>query len=106
MCLELLLADFVWMQKKLQATSIYGLLNDYEWLEDKTLDILKKTLYEAALVLVNDKAELANQLLDRLKVNKSLQNNKDIDELLNQAEEASPNWKWRPHFSEEDKKKI
>lgn len=104
--LKLLLADFVWMQKKLQATSIYGLLNDYEWLEDKTLDLIKKTLYEAALVLVNDKAELANQLLDRLKVNKSLQNNKDIDELLNQAEEASPNWKWRPHFSEEDKKKI
>jgi len=104
--LKLLLVDFDWMQKKLQATSIYGLLNDYEWLEDKALDTIKKTLYESALVLVSDKAELPNQVLDRLWGKKSLQNNKDIKALLNQAQEASPNWKWRPHFSEEDKKKI
>lgn len=103
--LKSLLIDFDWMQNKLQATSIHALLNDYEWLEEKETEIVKKTLYEAALVLASDKAELANQLLDRLWPKKSLRENKDFQALLRQAKEASPNWKWLPHF-EEQKPKI
>lgn len=102
--LKLLLFDFDWMQKKLQATSIYALLNDYEWLEDKTLGSIKTTLYEAAPVLLTDKQDLPTQLLDRLWGNKPLRKNKEIQALLNQAQEAAPNWKWQPHFPEEKKK--
>lgn len=99
--LKLLLLDFDWIQTKLQATSIHNLLMDYEWLEDKEVDIIKKTLYDAAVVLQTEKQELANQLLDRLWYEKSLANNKDIRALLNQAKESSPNWHGRPEFPDE-----
>jgi DNA polymerase III delta prime subunit len=99
--LKLLLLDFDWMQTKLQATSIHNLLMDYEWLEDKEVDIIKKTLYDAAVVLQTDKHELANQLLDSLWFEKSLENSKDIRALLNQAKETSPNWHGRPEFPDE-----
>ncbi|EDN67839.1 Apoptotic protease activating factor 1 [Beggiatoa sp. PS] len=99
--LKLLLLDFDWMQTKLQATSIHNLLMDYEWLEDKEVDIIKKTLYDAAVVLQTEKQELANQLLDRLWYEKSLANNKDVRALLNQAKESSPNWHGRPEFPDE-----
>jgi hypothetical protein len=100
--LKLLLMDFDWMQNKLQATSIYALLIDYEWLEeDKEIQILKNTLSEATVVLLADKQELAPQLLDRLWGKKSLKTNKDFQALLNQAQEAAPNWRWQPHFPEE-----
>lgn len=102
--LKLLLLDFDWIQKKLQLTTVYSLLQDYELLEDRDVDIVKKALYEAETILNRDKTELAVQLLNRLWEEKSLQNNKDIQALLNQAKETSPHWRWQPHFDEEEKK--
>ena len=102
--LKLLLLDFDWMEKKLNATSIYSLLNDYEWLEDNTLEFVKKALSEAASVLNADKNDLATQLLDRLCEVKELKNNKDILALLNQAKEVAPNWQWQPRFPDEKPK--
>ncbi|RKZ82585.1 MAG: hypothetical protein DRR19_20400 [Candidatus Parabeggiatoa sp. nov. 1] len=99
--LKPLLLDFDWMLKKLQATSVHALLNDYEWLEDKNVERIKKTLSEAAMVLVTNKQELPIQLLDRLWGNKSLEDNKDIQAILHQAKEAAPQWRWQPHFKEE-----
>jgi hypothetical protein len=98
--LRQLLLDYDWLHRKLLATSIHFLTNDFEWLEDRSLDALKQALYESAIVLANDKQELANQLLDRLWETRAAKNNKDIQALLNQAKEASPNWRWQPHFSE------
>lgn len=98
--LKLLLVDFDWINNKLQATNAHALLNDYEWSEDEGVGIIKNTLYEAASVLHTNKPELANQLLDRLWGEKTLKENKDIQALLNQAKEASPNWRWQPHFPE------
>jgi hypothetical protein len=98
--LKLLLLDFDWINNKLHATSAHALLNDYEWLEDKDVMVIKQTLYDAATVLHTNKGELANQLLDRLWGEKSLKENKDIQALLNQAKEVSPNWHWQPHFPE------
>lgn len=98
--LRLLLIDFDWMQNKLQATNIHALLGDYELVEDKNLSLIKQTLWEAAPVLIQNKDELPNQLLDRLWGNKTVQENKDIMALLNQAKEASPNWRWQPHFED------
>jgi len=98
--LKLLLIDFDWMLNKLQAMNIHALLGDYELVEDKNLAIIKQTLWEAAPVLIQNKDELANQLLDRLWGSKGIQENKDIMALLNQAKEASPNWRWQPHFED------
>jgi len=98
--LKSLLLDFDWIDKKLHHTSVHAVLTDYELLEHKEIEILKKTLYEAAPILINNKAQLATQLLDRLWGNKSLKDNKDIQALLNQAKEAAPHWQWQPHFPE------
>ncbi|MDM8558068.1 NB-ARC domain-containing protein [Candidatus Parabeggiatoa sp. HSG14] len=102
--LKLLLVDFDWIQNKLQATTVHSLLNDYEWLDSKEIAFIKKTLYDAQVVLLTNKEELANQLLDRLWDEKSLKNNKDIQALLNQAKETSPNWHWQPHFPDDKKR--
>jgi DNA primase len=96
--LKLLLLDYDWLNNKLTATNIHALLDDYEWLDDKDTNIIKATLYDAAIVLHTNKIELANQLLDRLWDNPTVKNNKDIQALLNQAKEASPNWHWQPYF--------
>lgn len=98
--LRQLLVDYDWLHRKLLATSIHFLTNDFEWLEDKSLEPLKQALYESTIVLANDKQELANQLLDRLWETRAAKNNKDIQALLNQAKEVSPNWRWQPHFAE------
>lgn len=97
--LRQLLVDYDWMYRKLLATSIHDLANDYELLDDKSLNVLKQTLYDSAIVLANDKHEFANQLLDRLWETVAAKSNKDIQALLNQAKEASPNWRWQPHFT-------
>ncbi len=102
--LKLLLLDFDWMEKKLNATSIYSLLSDYEWLEDNTLEFVKNALSEASSVLNADKNDLATQLLDRLWEVKELKNNKDIQALLNQAKELAPNWQWQPRFPDDKPK--
>jgi DNA polymerase III delta prime subunit len=99
--LKSLLLDFDWLQTKLQATSIHILLNDYEWIENDDIEVIKKTLYDAAVVLQTNKEELANQLLDRLYYEKSVADNKDIQSLLNQAKETSPNWHAQPIFPDE-----
>jgi hypothetical protein len=80
--------------------NIHALLSDYDLVEDKNIALIKQTLWEAAPVLIQNKDELANQLLDRLWGSKSIQENKDIMALLNQAKEASPNWRWQPHFED------
>lgn len=98
--LKLLLLDFDWIDKKLQATTLHTLLADYELLENKDTDLIKKTLYEAAPILINNKGQLATQLLDRLWGETNLKENKDIQALLHQAKEASPHWQWQPHFPE------
>ncbi|OQW93776.1 MAG: hypothetical protein BWK79_09370 [Beggiatoa sp. IS2] len=98
--LRQLLVDYDWLHRKLLATSIHSLTNDFEWLEDKSLEALKQALYESVIVLASDKQELANQLLDRLWETQAAKNNKDIQAVLNQAKETSPNWSWQPHFSE------
>jgi hypothetical protein len=102
--LKLLLVDFDWIQNKLQATTVHSLLNDYELLESKEIKVIKKVLYDASDVLLMNKGELATQLLNRLWDEKSLKNNKDIQALLNQAKETSPNWHWQPHFPDEKKR--
>jgi len=102
--LKLLLLDFDWMQKKLQVGTVQSFLHDYELLEDRDVTVIKTTLYEAAAILLDNKSELAVQLLDRLWGEKSLQNNRDIQALLNQAKETLPNWVWQPHFEAEAKK--
>jgi len=102
--LKLLLLDFNWMQNKLQATTVHALLTDYEWLEDNEIRLIKKTLFDAAVVLITDKQELANQILDRLWYEKNLKNNRDIQELLNQAKEASKNWREQAYFPDAKKK--
>jgi hypothetical protein len=94
--LKQLLLDFDWIQNKLKATTVPALLNDYEWLEDKDIERVKNVLSEAALPLLKNKQELANQLLDNLWGDESLQDNKDIQALLNQAKEAAPDW--QPYF--------
>ncbi len=105
--LRSLLLDFDWIHKKLQINSLSKLLHDYDLLEeDKEIDILKRVLYEAAPVLLENKSQLSVQLLDRLWGEKNLQNNRDIQALLNQAREVSPNWVWQPHFEESILKKV
>ncbi len=102
--LKMLLLDFDWMQKKLQVGTLHSLIHDYELVEDRDVETVKNTLYEAASALIQSKNELAVQLLDRLWGEKTLQNNKDIQALLNQAKETSPNWVFQPHFEKEAKK--
>lgn len=101
--LKSLLLNFDWLKNKLQATSIYALLNDYEWIKNKQIEEVKKALHDTALLLITHKQELANQLLDNLLGEKSSHNNKDIQALLNQAQEASPNWQWQPRFPDKVK---
>lgn len=102
--LKMLLLDFDWMQKKLQVGTVHGLVHDYELVEDRDVEVVKNTLYESAPILIQNKSELAVQLLDRLWGEKTLQTNKDIQALLNQAKETCPNWVWQPHFEKEAKK--
>lgn len=102
--LKTLLLDFDWMQKKLQVCTLHSLIHDYEQVEDRDVETVKNTLYEASSVLIQNKNELAVQLLDRLWGEKTLQSNKDIQALLNQAKETSPNWVFQPHFEKEAKK--
>ncbi|KHD05381.1 hypothetical protein PN36_11900 [Candidatus Thiomargarita nelsonii] len=90
--LKLLLLDFDWIRNKLEATSVLALLNDYEWLEDTDLERVKNVLSRGALVLLKNKQELATQLLENLWGDKSLQDNKNIQALLNQAKELVPDW--------------
>jgi len=97
--LKLLLLDFDWMESKLQATQIHALLNDYELLEDKEIEMVKQALYNAAYVLMQNKEELANQLLDHL-WGQVPEESKGLQALLHQAQEKSPDWHWEPPFPE------
>jgi len=62
--LRALLFDFKWLQAKLNATDINGLLADYEWLaeDDKEVARVQRTLRQAAYILAKDKSQLAEQL--------------------------------------------
>jgi len=87
------------MESKLQATQIHALLNDYELLEDKEIEMVKQALYNAAYVLMQNKEELANQLLDHL-WGQVPEESKGLQALLHQAQEKSPDWHWEPPFPE------
>ncbi len=98
--LKSLLLDFDWIQTKLQATSVSALLSDYEWLENKEVEAVKKALSDGTVPLLKNKETLPIQLLDGLWGKESLRENKDIQALLNQAQELAPEWRWEPEFPE------
>lgn len=97
--LRSLLIDFDWIYNKLKVTSLHDLINDYEWFEeDQVVEAIKQALYDAATVLLDDKKLLPVQLLEFLWPKKSL--SQDIQALLNQAQELTPDWTWQPIFPE------
>ena len=65
--LEALLLNFDWLQAKLNATDIYSLIADYDFLSDNTnLRLVQEALRLSSHVLVEDKTQLASQLWGRL----------------------------------------
>ncbi|MCI0575939.1 MAG: NB-ARC domain-containing protein, partial [Chloroflexi bacterium] len=69
--LRRLLLTFAWLQGRLEATDVISLLHDYEWLGgpagwDDSLRLAQEAILRSAHVLVEDKNQLAGQLLGRL----------------------------------------
>jgi hypothetical protein len=88
--LKSLLLDFDWIQAKLQYCTLHSLLNDYSLLEDDAdVVVVQKALRQNASVLLQDKQQLATQLLNCLWVAKS---SPELHTLLNQAKELAPDW--------------
>lgn len=86
--LKSLLLDFDWLQQKLAITTIHDLIADYELLSDLDLVTVKQGLLKALPILIQDKEQLATQLLKYL----WHENSSDIHILLNQAQEVVPDW--------------
>jgi len=86
--LKSLLLDFDWLQQKLSVTTIFDLIADYELLNDIDLVLIKQALQKALPILIQDKEQLAVQLLKYL----WQENSSDIQMLLNQAQEEVPDW--------------
>ncbi|EIJ43427.1 NB-ARC domain-containing protein [Beggiatoa alba B18LD] len=87
--LKTLLMDFDWLNNKLRATYLHNLIQDFDLLEDDTdVTTVKQALQRAANVLVKDKHKLADKLLEQLWGKPS----SDIQTLLNQAKEVTPDW--------------
>lgn len=71
-----LLLDFRWLQAKLDATDVKALLLDFEFAgEEEAIDgvstrkaiaLVKSAIFQSGHILVNDKTQLAGQLLGRL----------------------------------------
>jgi len=82
--LEKLLFNFKWLQARLDATDIYGLIDDFDHLkDDEDARLVKGALQLSIHALANDKRQLAGQLLGRLLDQES----KKIQNLLEQAKE-------------------
>ena len=65
--LRKLLFDFNWIQAKLEATDANSLIRDYDFLpDDENLQLVQDAIRLSAHVLVQDKIQLAGQLLGRL----------------------------------------
>ncbi|WP_062152903.1 NB-ARC domain-containing protein [Beggiatoa leptomitoformis] len=87
--LKTLLMDFDWLNNKLQATSLHNVIQDFDLLEDDVdIATVKQALQRSAPILVKDKSKLADKLLEQLWGKPS----SDIQSLLNQAKEMSPDW--------------
>ncbi len=84
-----LLLDFDWLQKRVDIGALHLLINDYELLKDKELELVKQTFYEGFMALAQDPKQLATQLLESLWKKSS---SRDIQGLLNQAKEIIPDW--------------
>jgi WD40 repeat protein len=66
------LLDFDWLQAKLEASDVNGLIADYDYLpEDKDLKVVQSAIRLSAHVLVRDPRQLAQQLIGRLLGNKT-----------------------------------
>lgn len=89
--LKPLLLDFDWLRNKLQASTLYALLSDYEVVQDAVVNLVKKALFGSASILLDDKNKLATILLDELWEEEK--KSKDITALLNQAREVATDWK-------------
>jgi len=62
-----LLLDFRWLQAKLEATDVNALIADYNFSpHDEELQVVQGAIRLAAHALIQDKAQLAGQLLGRL----------------------------------------
>ncbi len=69
--LRRLLVTFAWLQARLEATDVIGLVQDYDWLaatagREDALWLVQGALRLSAHVLARDKSQLAGQLLGRL----------------------------------------
>jgi WD40 repeat protein len=80
--LRVLLLNFEWIRKKLDATDVTALLSDYSRMKDGDLEVVQETIRLAAHVLVHEKTQLAAQLLGRLPA----QSSDDIHQLRMQAD--------------------
>jgi hypothetical protein len=90
-----LLVDFDWLQKKLEVSTLYSLLNDYAYAldmensrKDKDLEAIRGALLSASPELLKNPAKLAHEFLNQLWQSRS----RDIQAMLNQAKEIEPNW--------------
>jgi WD40 repeat protein len=80
--LRQLLLNFNWLQAKLEASDVYALVSDYDYLStDADLVTLQSVLRHSAHILAGNHSELPGQLLGRLSRNLS----HDIDGLLKAA---------------------
>lgn len=62
-----LLFNFAWLQTKLEATNVYSLLNDFNWLvSDAAIQLLSSAIRLSAHVISSDTSQLAGQLHGRL----------------------------------------
>jgi WD40 repeat protein len=65
--LQQLQFDFIWLQAKLDATDVSSAIADFDFFpNDKASQLVQKTLRRSAHILVQDKKQLAGQLIGRL----------------------------------------
>jgi WD40 repeat protein len=65
--LRKLLLDFNWLQTKLEATNVYSLIADFDFLQDDaSLRLVQEAIKLSAHILAQDKSQLASQLTGRL----------------------------------------
>lgn len=94
--LEELLMNFEWLAAKLDGTDVLALLADYEYFLDEShshrdVQLVRDVLRLSEHVLIQDKQQLAPQLIGRLPSLRS--NSKPIQNLLQQAREQ-PAGRW------------
>jgi len=84
-----LLLTFSWLQAKLNATSIYSLITDYNFLSNEpVLQTLQEALQLSAHVLAQNPSQLTNQIRGRLASSEA----NDLQELLRQSIPTGTPW--------------